>query len=51
MLNDLQLEVERLHATMVVLEDYVDSLLAAEEAPAMDSWIDDVDLELRVVSL
>ena len=46
-----QVDVGRLEATMAVLEDYVESMLAAEEGAAMDSWLEDLDVELRMVSL
>ena len=42
------LDVERFAQTIALLEDYVDSLLAAEGPPPMDPLIDDDDLETRV---
>jgi hypothetical protein len=53
----LQPGIARLEATMAMLEGYVDSMTASEtgfattDGPPMDSWIDDIDLELRVMSL
>jgi hypothetical protein len=45
------LDAERVAQTMALLENYVDSFLAADGPPAMDPWIDDEDLETRVSCL
>jgi hypothetical protein len=45
------LDVERFAQTIALLENYVDSLLAADGPPTMDPWIDDDDLETRVSCL
>jgi hypothetical protein len=45
------LDVERFAQTIALLENYVDSLLAADGPPTMDPWIDDEDLETRVSCL
>jgi hypothetical protein len=45
------LDMDRLRQTMAMLEDYVDSVMSMDGAPGMDPWVDDVDLEARMVSL
>ena len=45
------LDVERFAQTMALLENYVDSLLAADGPPTMDPWIDDEDLQIRISCL
>lgn len=44
-------DVERLTQAMAMLEGYVDSMLAAYEPPALDPYIDEEDIRLRVASL
>jgi hypothetical protein len=45
------ISVEHVARTMALLENYVDSILAADGPPMMDPWIDDEDLETRVSCL
>jgi hypothetical protein len=45
------LDLERFAQTMALLENYVDSPLAADGPPTMDPWIDDEDLETRISCL
>lgn len=47
----MNIDLKRLTETMAMLENYVDSLLAAEGPPAMDPWIDDEDLATRMSCL
>ena len=36
--------------TLTMLESYVDSVLEATELPAMDPWVDDPELDVRLAS-
>jgi len=33
-----------------MLESYVDAVLAANELPAMDPWLEDAELDVRLAS-
>jgi hypothetical protein len=46
-----ELDLERFAETLAMLESYVDGVLAATELPAMDSWIDDEVMDVRLASL
>ena len=37
-------------STLTMLESYVDSVLEASELPAMDPWVDDPELDVRLAS-
>ena len=45
------MDLDRFAATIAMLEHYVDGLIVADEPPAMDPWIDDEDIELRLSCL
>lgn len=46
-----ELDLERFAETLAMLESYVDGVLAATELPAMDPWIDDEVMDVRLASL
>ena len=46
-----ELDLERFAATLTMLESYVDGVLEAGELPAMDPWVDDQVMDVRLASL
>jgi hypothetical protein len=45
------LDIERFAEALTMLEFYVDGMLAATELPAMDPWVDDQVMDVRLTSL
>jgi hypothetical protein len=45
------LDIRRFAEALTMLESYVDGMLAATELPAMDSWVDDEVMDVRLTSL
>lgn len=46
-----KLDLERFAETLAMLESYVDGVIAATELPAMDPWVDDEVMDVRLASL
>ena len=46
-----ELDLERFAETLAMLESYVDGVLEAGELPAMDPWVDDQVMDVRLASL
>ena len=46
-----ELDLERFAATLTMLESYVDGVLEAGDLPAMDPWVDDQVMDVRLASL
>jgi hypothetical protein len=45
------LDIERFAGALAMLESYVDGMLAANELPAMDPWVEDEVTDARLASL
>ncbi|HXA41939.1 MAG TPA: hypothetical protein VNV65_03390 [Candidatus Solibacter sp.] len=45
------MDLDRFAATIAMLEHYVDSLIVADGPPAMDPWIDNDDIDVRLSCL
>ncbi|MEA2682562.1 MAG: hypothetical protein QOK05_890 [Chloroflexota bacterium] len=46
-----ELDLELFSETLAMLESYVDDVLATNELPAMDPWVDDQAMDVRLASL
>lgn len=46
-----ELNLECFAETLAMLESYVDDVLSAAELPAMDPWVDDQVMDVRLASL
>lgn len=46
-----ELDLERFAETLTMLESYVDGVLEASELSAMDPWVDDQVMDVRLASL
>lgn len=46
-----EMDLARFAATLAMLESYVDGVLSAAELPAMDPWVDDQVMDVRLASL
>lgn len=46
-----ELDLERFAETLAMLESYVDGVLAAGELAAMDPWVDDQVMDVRLASI
>ena len=44
-------DIDKFSATLTALEHYVDVLLAFDDPPPMDPWLDDDEVELRLLSI
>lgn len=45
-----EFDLAKFASTLTMLESYVDSVLAATDLPAMDPWVDDLELDARLAS-